>query len=33
MEQGEGFVSVDLSQLPKGIYIVKANDKTIKFIR
>jgi len=31
--KGKGTASVDLNSLPAGIYIVKANDKTIKFIR
>ena len=30
---GAGFVTLDLNSLANGIYIVKANDKTIKFIR
>ncbi len=30
---GIGVVSLNLTDLPSGIYIVKANDKTIKFIR
>lgn len=30
---GVGSVSLDLSGLASGMYIVKANDKTIKFIR
>lgn len=30
---GFGSVSIDLSTLASGVYIVKANDKTIKFIR
>ena len=30
---GKGNASADLTQLPAGIYIVKANNKTIKFIR
>lgn len=30
---GKGNASVDLNTLPSGIYIVKVNDKTIKFIR
>lgn len=30
---GVGVVSLDITDLPSGIYIVKANDKTIKFIR
>ena len=30
---GGGNASADLTQLPAGIYIVKANNKTIKFIR
>lgn len=30
---GVGFVTLDLNSLANGIYIVKANDKTIKFIR
>lgn len=30
---GVGAVDLDLTPFPTGIYIVKANDKTIKFIR
>jgi len=30
---GQGSVTVDLNQLAPGVYIVKANDKTIKFTR
>lgn len=31
--RGAGSLTADLSDLPSGIYIIKANDKTIKFLR
>lgn len=33
LSNGHGNVSVDFNPMPAGIYIVKANNKTIKFIR
>ncbi|MEE1023076.1 MAG: T9SS type A sorting domain-containing protein [Muribaculaceae bacterium] len=30
---GVGSLSADMTPLPAGIYIIKANDKTIKYIR